>query len=112
MKYPASKQWAETQVLSCPDRKHAWRRWAGEPPTAWVPEADWDLRAAYQYAPRSKLRADLLEMIREIGVRPLHRSDDFNEVVQWAMNDLPTAAPHHPLTPKAVAVATFWWRYR
>jgi len=111
-KAPGTNRWASYRIVACADREHAWRQWEDEPPEKWTPEKDWDLRAVYRYAPRSKIRADLLATIREIGVRPVHKNDQFNEIVQWTMNELPALAPDHPLTPKAVALATFWWRYR
>jgi len=52
-----------------------------------------------------------VDTLKEIGVKPIHKSTKFDDLVQWIRTDLESAAPTHPRTPDAVAMATYWWRY-
>ena len=68
--------------------------------------------APIEWVSPAKLRHDLLAAVKEINVRPVHKSDRFDDIVQWVLRDLPTLAPEHPRTPEAVTMAMVWWKYR
>jgi hypothetical protein len=122
----------------CPGSTHAWSRWlegevaegagwdvggrggneahrkrkAGTDDEPWIEVPDWALISAYQRVPRSRLRSDLIEAVKAIGIISVHKSTSFEQIVRWAMENLPEAAPHHPRAAEAKAMATFYWRYR
>src|SRR5688500_11663437 len=51
-------------------RRAGGRRRAQARDGAWTPAPDWTLIRRYRRVPRSKLRADLLAAVAEIGVQP------------------------------------------
>ena len=101
---------SQFRIAMC-ENGHGWGRYDDEP-EAWFEVPDWSARRLYQWASPAKLRHDLLAVVEEINVRPVHRSDKFDDIVKWVLNDLPTVAPDHPRTPDALAMATVWWKYR
>ena len=101
---------SQFRIAMC-ENGHGWGRYDDEP-EAWFEVPDWPARRLYQWASPAKLRHDLLAAVKEINVRPIHKSDRFDDIVKWVLNDLPTLAPDHPRTPDAVAMATVWWKYR
>jgi hypothetical protein len=99
------------QIAVC-SNEHAWGRWQDETDSPWDEVPDWPARRAYQWSSPATLRHDLLAAVQEINARPAHKSDHFDDIVQWVLNDLPSLAPDHPRTPDAMAMATVWWKYR
>lgn len=73
---------------------------------------DWSVIRDYRYMAPSRLRSGLIASVKEIGLLKVHKSTSFKEIVQWAMQKLPEAAPDHPRTAEAKAMATYFWRYR
>ena len=109
-RHPVTGQWAVVEIVVCPGMTHAWRRWAGEEPLVEV--RDWSVIRAYRRVPPSRLRSDLTAAVKEIGVLKVRKSTSFKEIVQWAIDDLPEAAPNHPRSAEAKAMATYYWRSR
>lgn len=73
---------------------------------------DWSVIRKYRYVAPSKLRSDLTAAVKDIGLLKVHRSTSFKDIVRWAMENLPQAAPDHPRSAEAKAMATYYWRYR
>lgn len=138
-RHPVTGEWSVAEVVVCPGATHAWSRWiddtsgtsgwavggrggnqarreaqAGTEADPLVEVKDWSLIRTYRYVPPSKLRSELTAVVKEIGLFKVHKSTSFNDIVQWAMSELPDAAPGHPRSTeaKAKAMATYWWRYR
>ncbi|WP_426573821.1 hypothetical protein [Aquihabitans sp. McL0605] len=136
-RHPATGQWAVMQIVICPGGIHAWSRWtddtagaggwavggrggneahrsgqAGTEAEPLVEVRDWSAIRAYRRVPPSKLRSDLTSAVKEIGLLKVHKSTGFKEIVQWAIDNLPQAAPNHPRSAEAKAMATYYWRHR
>jgi hypothetical protein len=130
-----SGAWSVIEILTCPDGTHAWRQWhegdvdpdagfnvggrggnqaqrTNSSPDDLIQVRDWALIQRFRYIAPSRLRADLINAVNEIGIRPVHKRTKFADVVRWVLDDLPSLAPTHPRTPDATDMATYWWRYR
>lgn len=124
------------EIVTCP-ATHAWSRWTDDDASAsgWavggrggnearreaqagtdeeplVEVRDWSVIRTYRYVPPSTLRRDLIAAVKEIGLLKVHKNTAFKEIAQWATDHLPEAAPNHPRSAEAKAMATYWWRYQ
>jgi hypothetical protein len=55
------------------------------------------------------LAGRLIELVREMNVRPLGKKPKLTELCDWVVHELPTIAPGDPRTAEAVAIASEWW---
>ena len=55
------------------------------------------------------LKGRLVELVREMQVRPLSKNPKLTELADWVIHDLPAIAPSDPRTPEAVGIAQEWW---
>ena len=53
----------------------------------------------------------LVELIREMKVRPLGKKPKLNELVEWVIHDLPKVAPGDRRTAQAVTIAGVLWAH-
>ena len=55
------------------------------------------------------LKGRLVEIVREMNVRPLGKNPKLTDLAHWVINELPVVAPHDPRTATAVQIAKVWW---
>lgn len=52
-----------------------------------------------------EIKTRLIDLIREMEVRPLGKNPKLRELSEWVLRDLPALAPNDPRTPMALALA-------
>jgi hypothetical protein len=55
------------------------------------------------------LKGRLIELVREMNVRPLGKNPKLTDLAQWVIAELPKIAPDDPRTAEAVEIAHVWW---
>jgi hypothetical protein len=57
------------------------------------------------------LKGRLVELLREMKVRPIGKHPKLSELAEWTVHELPRLAADDPRTPEAVRIATVWWEH-
>jgi hypothetical protein len=57
------------------------------------------------------LKGRLVELIRDMDVRPLGKDPKLTDLAEWVIYELPKVAPHDPRTRDAVEIAKVWWEH-
>jgi hypothetical protein len=58
------------------------------------------------------LKGRLIELVREMKVKPMGKNTQMTEVAEWVVGNLASVASQDPRTPEAVAIATHWLRHQ
>ena len=55
------------------------------------------------------LKGRLVELLTEMNIRPVRKSDNFTDLVEWTIRELPALAPSDPRAHEALAIVRVWW---
>jgi len=64
-----------------------------------------------EYWSTPMLKGRLVELLAELGYRPLGKSPKLPELAGWVLHDLPDSVRGDVRAQEAMAIATYWWEH-